>query len=137
MFNAAEISARVRSLTDAERRLVTAIQLMEGGEPTGFYTFEVSGADEARQAIIEKLNADLAPDNLLPPARFLSRRAFKEAALGLGLFDALKAAAAKAKAKDKIYWEDEDTFVENNPKLGRIETAAKVDVTAVYDAGLA
>ncbi len=84
MFNAAELSARVRSLTDVERRFVTAIQLMEGGEPTDFYTFEVSGADETRQAIIEKLNADLAPSDIPPPARFLSRRAFKEAALGLG-----------------------------------------------------
>ena len=73
------------------------------------------------------------PPPLVPP-RELTRRGFKEAALGLGALDALKGAVAKAKAKDQIYWEDEDTFVESNPKLGRLAAAAKVDVVAVFDA---
>ena len=73
--------------------------------------------------------------------RVLKRRNFLEAVdrmpLGTGsALDAMNAAAAAtSKRKDRIYWQEEDAFIESNPKLDRLASAAGLDVAALFDLG--
>ena len=84
-----------------------------------------------------EIEAYVAP----PSQRVLKRRNFLEALdrmpVGTGsALDAMNAAAdASAKRKDRIYWQEEDAFIDSNPKLARLACAAGLDLAALFDLG--
>ena len=75
------------------------------------------------------------------PAHMMKRRNFLEAIDRMALVagsarEAMDAAAAATlKPKDRIYWREEDAFVEGNPKLARLALAAGLNVKAMFDLG--
>lgn len=88
----------------------------------------------AQQATLDAVIAAHDPSKLPPPPpRVVPADTLIAALTASGKLAAMDAAvSATAKDKDRLYWHRRYEFVESNPKLIRLATAAAVDLGAAF-----